>query len=113
MKRRKEFVLGIPTHRRPTTPGEILVEEFLKPLGMTQTEFARRIGITHARLNEIIHDRRGVTVDTALRFAKALGTSPEWWLNMQQMVDLYDAMKSKGAKDIADIKPIEGLRSAS
>jgi addiction module HigA family antidote len=113
MTRRKEIILGVPTKRRPTTPGEMLVEEFLKPLSLTQTAFARRIGVTHARLNEIINGRRGITVDTALRFSKALGTSPEWWLTMQHMVDLYDAMRSKRAEDIDKIEPIEGLRSAS
>lgn len=113
MKRNKGIVLTVPAKRRPTTPGAMLVDEFLTPLGMTQTEFARRIGVTHARLNEIINGKRGVTVDTALRFAKALGTSAEWWLNMQLVVDLYDALHSKRAKEIDRIRPIEKLRSAS
>jgi antitoxin HigA-1 len=113
MNRRTEIARDVPTHRRPTTPGEMLVEEFLKPLGLTQTEFARRIGVTYARLNEIVNGRRGITVDTALRFAKALGTSPESWLNLQHMVDIYDARHSKRAKEIDRIRPVRTLRSAS
>ncbi len=90
----------------PVTPGEILVEDFLRPLGITQTEFAKRIGVTHARLNEFIHGKRGVTTDTALRLSKALGTDVDVWLNLQHLVDLYDAMHSAKAKEIAKIKPI-------
>ncbi|MDB5070781.1 MAG: Serine phosphatase RsbU, regulator of sigma subunit [Candidatus Eremiobacteraeota bacterium] len=80
--------------RRPTLPGEILLEEFLKPLNITQTDFAERIGVTYPRLNEIINGKRGITANTALRFAKVLGTSPELWLRLQQNVDLYDAEMS-------------------
>lgn len=101
--------LSIPTHRRPVTPGEILLEEFLKPLGVTQTAFAERIGVTYPRLNEIANGKRGVTPDTALRFARALGTTAELWLNLQQVVDLYDALHGKGARDIERIKPLKGV----
>jgi addiction module HigA family antidote len=97
--------LFVPTHRRPTTPGEILLHEFLKPMGITQTVFARRIGITVARLNEIIKGKRGVTPDTALRFGRALGVSPQFWVNLQTAVDLYDAQHSLAAKDIKKIRP--------
>ncbi len=96
--------LLVPTHRRPTTPGEMLVEEFLRPLGITQTAFAERIGVTYARLNEIVNGRRGVTPDTALRFARALGTTPDFWLNVQHVLDLYDAMHSDKAVDIKKIR---------
>jgi antitoxin HigA-1 len=102
----------IPTHRRPTTPGEMLVEEFLHPLGITQTEFARSIKVPFARLNEIVNGKRGVTPDTALRFSKALGTTPELWLNLQQVVDLYDALHSAKAKEIQRIKPVREAISA-
>jgi addiction module HigA family antidote len=113
MNGRNRVVLEIPENRRPTTPGEMLIEEFLKPLGVTQTEFARHIGVTYARLNEVVHGRRRLTVDTAMRFAKALRTSPDSWLNLQHMVDLYDARHSKRAKAIERIRPIAALRSAS
>src|SRR5215471_3136853 len=66
----------IPSDRSPTPPGEMLLEEFIKPLGMTQAELADRIGVSYVRLNEIINGRRGITPSTALRLAKALGTTP-------------------------------------
>ena len=95
-----------PTNRRPTTPGEMLNEEYLKPLKITQTAFATAIRVPHARLNEIINGRRGVTVDTALRFARALNTTPGFWLNLQQAVDLYDANHSPRSTDIDRITPV-------
>lgn len=101
----------IPTHRRPTTPGEMLIEEFLKPLGITQTAFAHRIGVTYPRLNEIVKGKRGVTPDTALRFAAALGTTPEFWLNLQHTLDLYDTIHSSKASEIKKIRRIPQLAS--
>ncbi len=106
-------VLRVPTHQRPTTPGEMLSEEFLKPLGITQSDFAKRIGSSLPRLNEIINGRRGVTPDTALRFARATGMSASFWLNLQQLVDLYDAERSPNAKAIQRIKPLKELTRAS
>jgi antitoxin HigA-1 len=84
----------IPTHRPPTPPGEILLEEFFKPLGISQVEAARRMGIPLNRLNEIVRGRRGVSADTALRLARLLGTSPEFWLNLQMARDLYRASRA-------------------
>lgn len=81
----------IPKHRAPTHAGEILLEEFLKPLGFTQVEAADKMGISLNRLNELIRGKRGVTADTALRLAKLLKTTPEFWLNLQNASDLYDA----------------------
>jgi antitoxin HigA-1 len=78
-----------------------------QPPGIKQTDFAKRIGVTYARLNEIINGKRGVSTDTALRFSEALGTTSEVWLNIQRMTDLYAAMHSPKAKEIARIKPIE------
>jgi addiction module HigA family antidote len=105
-------MVRIPTHRRPTPPGEILWREFLEPLGVTQTAFAKRLDITHHRLNEIIRGKRAITTDTALRLSRVLGTSPDLWLNMQQAVDLYDAMHSAQSKEIARLQPLHDLRSA-
>ena len=96
----------VPTNGPPVTPGEILVEEFLKPMGMTQSEFAKRIGVTFHRLNEIVNGKRGISTDTALRLSKALGTSPDLWLNMQRVVDLYEIAHSDAAREIEKIKPI-------
>jgi len=84
----------------------MLLEEFLKPLKISQTVFAKRIGVSYPRLSEIIHGRRAVTTDTALRLSKVTGTSPEFWLNLQLMVELYDAQHSPEAKKIAKLKPL-------
>jgi len=102
MKRR----LTIPTHRRPIPPGKILKREFLEPLGITQTAFAKHIGVTNARLSEIIHGKRPVTMDSALRFERALGFSAESWMHMQIAVDLFDALHGSEAKAVERIKPI-------
>jgi addiction module HigA family antidote len=83
----------IPKHRPPTPPGEILLEEFLRPLGMSQVEAARQMGIPLNRLNEVIHGKRGVTADTALRLARVLSTSAEFWMNLQMASDLYRASR--------------------
>lgn len=87
----------IPSHRPPTHPGEMLLEEFLKPLGMTQVEAAERMGISVNRMNELIRGKRGITADTALRLAKLLKTSPEFWMNLQAAWDLYHAKRALAA----------------
>jgi addiction module HigA family antidote len=80
-------------NREPTHPGEVLLEEFLKPKAMTQAAAAEELGISLNRLNEIVKGKRGVTADTALRLAKLTGTSPEFWLQLQNAVDLYRAKR--------------------
>lgn len=89
----------IPTHRPPTPPGEILLEEFLRPLGLSQVEAARQMRIPLNRLNEVIRGRRGVTADTALRLSRLLGTSPQFWLNLQMACDLYQASRALEAAE--------------
>lgn len=96
----------IPTHRPPTHPGEMLLEEFLKPLGISQSAFAMRLGISFPRLNEIIRGKRGVTPDTALRLARVLGMSADFWLGLQQDWDLWHATRSKRAAAIAELEPL-------
>lgn len=96
----------IPTKRPPTHPGEMLLQEFLEPLELTQVELAQRIGVPFQRINQIVKQKRSVTPDTALRFAQLLGTTPEFWLNLQQNWDLYEAMTSS-AKEISRIKPLK------
>ncbi|OGQ79229.1 MAG: addiction module antidote protein, HigA family [Deltaproteobacteria bacterium RIFOXYA12_FULL_58_15] len=84
--------------REPTNPfhpGEILLEEFLQPMGMTQTAFAEQLGWTRARLNELINGKRGVTAETALQLAEALGTSAKLWMNIQSTFDLARARKRR------------------
>jgi addiction module HigA family antidote len=79
--------------RAPTHPGEMLLEEFLKPLGMSQADAARKVRVSSNRLNELIRKKRGVTAETALRLADLLGTSPEFWLNLQTTWDLWHAYR--------------------
>ncbi len=83
--------------KNPFHPGEILLEEFLEPLGMSQAAFARQIGWTTARLNELIRGKRGVTAEAALDLAEALGTSPKLWMNFQATYDLDKAAKARAA----------------
>jgi addiction module HigA family antidote len=97
----------IPKDRAPTSPGEILLEEFLKPLGMTQVELAERIRVPYVRVNELVNGKRRVTPSTALRLAKAFGTSPEFWLNGQLALDLYQAINDKEeSKEVEKIEPV-------
>jgi addiction module HigA family antidote len=77
--------------RKPIHPGEMLLEEFLQPKGMSQREFSEKLGWTTAKLNELVKGKRGVTADSALDLAEALGTSPELWMNLQMMWDLRRA----------------------
>jgi addiction module HigA family antidote len=84
----------------------MLLEEFLKPLGISQSAFAVRMGISFPRLNEIIRGKRGVTPDTALRLAQVLGMSADFWLGLQQDWDLWHAMRSQQAGAIAELEPL-------
>lgn len=90
----------------------MLLEEFLKPLGITQTEFALQLGVSFPRLNEVINGRRSVTPDTALRLARVTGMSAEFWLGLQQDWDLWHALRSAEAKKIARLKPLSTKRAA-
>lgn len=96
----------LPAKRPPTHPGEMLLEEFLKPLGISQSAFAERLGISFARLNEIIRGKRGVTTDTALRLAQVLGMSADFWLGLQQDWDLWHAVRSEKAAAITRLEPL-------
>lgn len=98
-------MMRIPQHRPPTHPGEMLLEEYLKPLGLTQTAAAHRMGISLRRLNELIAGRRSMTPDTALRLEKLLGASAESWLNLQLAWDLYRAQRTTSAREIQKIQP--------
>jgi addiction module HigA family antidote len=83
--------------RNPIHPGEILLEEFLVPMKLSQRQFARKLGWTTAKLNELVNAKRGVTADSALDLAEALGTSPEVWMNLQMMWDLNKAEQRRKA----------------
>lgn len=96
-----------PQNRRPVHPGEVFLEDFLEPLAITQKNAAESLKISYPRMNEIIRGKRSVTPDTALRFAKYTGTEPEFWLNLQQTLDLWKALKSEQASEIKDIQPAQ------
>jgi addiction module HigA family antidote len=78
----------LPKHRIPTHPGEILLEEFLKPMGVTQVAFAQHIGVSVQRINERVRGKRGITPETAWLLSQALGTTPQFWVNLQTNHDL-------------------------
>jgi antitoxin HigA-1 len=84
----------------------MLREEFLGPLGITQSAFAIRLGVSFPRLNEILTAKRAVTPDTALRLAQVTGMSADFWLGLQQDWDLWQAMRSEAAAEIARLEPL-------
>ena len=98
-------MIRIPTHRAPTHPGEMLLEEFLRPMGMTQRDLANSINVPYQRVNEIINGRRGITPSTALRLSKVFGVSADFWMNIQLRWDLYFAKKSE-SDALRKIKPL-------
>ena len=100
-------MVRIPTDRAPTHPGEMLLEEFLKPLGLPQTELAERLGVSYPRVNELVHGKRDMTPDTALRLERLFGVEAQFWLNLQLAWDLYHAAHSPAAREHAQIKPLK------
>jgi len=96
--------MRIPTHRVPTHPGEMLLEEFLRPMGLTQRDLAKAIHVPYQRINELVNGRRGITPSTALRLAKYFGMSAGFWMNLQLRWDLYYAQQSE-KKALAVIQP--------
>jgi addiction module HigA family antidote len=100
---------NLPRSRPPIHPGEMLLEEFLKPLGISQAEFAERIGVSYVRLNAVVNGRRGVTPDTALRLERATGMDADFWLDLQMRWDLWHALHSEAAKEIEKITRVPDL----
>lgn len=96
-------MIRIPTHRAPTHPGRMLLEEFLVPLGLTQRQLAEAIHVPYQRVNEIVNGRRGMTPSTALRLEKFLGMSSSFWMNLQLRWDLYHA-HARDNKELESIK---------
>ena len=92
---RGKIIMRIPTNPQPTHPGEMLREEFLIPMNLTQKELADSIQVPYQRINEIVSGKRGVTPSTALRLAKYFGMSADFWLNLQIKFDLYLAQKKE------------------
>lgn len=99
-------MVRIPSDREPTHPGEMLLQEFLLPLDMTQRELATAIQVPFQRVNEIVRGRRGITPSTALRLSRFFGTTPDFWINLQLRCDLYHARRAEG-KQIESIQPLE------
>lgn len=91
----------MPENRVPTHPGEVLLEEFLKPMGISQTAFAKHVGLSQQRINEIVQGKRKITPDAAWRFSQAFGTSPVFWMNLQTD---HDLALNKPAKTIEPIR---------
>ena len=88
-------MIRIPTNRTPTHPGEMLLEEFLTPMSLTQRELANAIYVPYKRINDLVNGRRGITPSSALRLAKFFGNSPDFWVNLQLRWDLYFAQQSE------------------
>jgi len=98
-------MIRVPTDRAPTHPGEMLLEEFLTPMGLSQRDLALGIRVPYQRVNELVNGKRGVTPSTALRLARYFGNSPGFWLSLQQRWDLYHAEKAEAT----DLKRIDAV----
>ena len=98
-------MIRIPTDREPTHPGEMLREEFLIPMGLTQRELAEAIHVSYQRINELVGGKRGVTTSTALRLGKVFGTSADFWMNLQLRWDLY-RVREREEQQLAKITPL-------
>jgi addiction module HigA family antidote len=98
------------TNRKPGTVGEILVEEFMQPFGLTQVALAEAMGVQRKHVNELCNNRRNVTAATALILARVFGNSPDFWLNLQRRTDLWEAMNSPRERERIDrAKPIDAV----
>lgn len=100
----EEAIVRVPKFREPTHPGEMLLEEFLVPMSITQRDLSKAIHVPYQRINEIINGRRRITPSTALRLAKFFGMSEAFWMNMQLRWDLYRTKRSE-EKELQTIKP--------
>ena len=98
-------MIRIPTHRTPTHPGEMLLQEFLLPMNISQRELADAIQVPSQRVNEIVHGKRGVTPSTALRLARFFGMTADFWMNLQLRWDLYWAQQAE-QEVLARIQPL-------
>jgi len=98
-------MIRVPTHREPTHPGEMLLEEFLKPMGLSQQDLSRAIYVPYQRVNEIVNRRRGITPGTALRLGRFFGNTPAFWMNLQLRWELYHAQKAE-AETLRSIHPL-------
>lgn len=105
-------MVRIPTHREPHHPGEMLLEEFLKPMDLSQRDLAKGIHVPYQRVNELVNRRRGITPSTALRLGKYFGMTPAFWMNVQTRWDLYHAQRSE-KQALREIRRIRKSGSAT
>jgi len=98
-------MVRVPTHREPHHPGEMLLEEFLKPMDLSQRALAEGIHVPYQRVNELVNRRRGITPSTALRLGKYFGMTPAFWMNIQTRWDLYHAQRSE-QQELSEIRRI-------
>ena len=101
-------MIRIPTNRTPTRPGEMLLEEFLNPMKLTQRELADAIHVPYQRVNDIVNGRRGITPSTALRLAKYFNMTPDFWMNVQLRWDMYFAQQDE-IKVLETIQPLVAI----
>ncbi len=101
-------MIRIPTNRVPTHPGEMLLEEFLNPMGITQRQLADAIHVPYQRVNDLVNGRRGITPSTALRLAKYFGTSADFWMNVQLRWEMYFTQR-KESNELKTIQPMKTL----
>jgi addiction module HigA family antidote len=101
--------IRIPTHREPEHPGVILLEEFIQAHGLTITRTAELLKMDRQRLDAVIHGRRSVTPDTALRLERLFGASAGFWLNLQQVYDLWHAMRAPGVEEMEEIERLDAV----
>ena len=101
-------MVRVPTHRAPTHPGEMLLKEFLNPMGITQQQLANQIKVPYQRVNELVHGRRGITPSTALRLSKYFGNSAGFWMNLQLKWDLSRAEEMESAT-LKKIHPVQAV----
>ncbi|MBV6628227.1 MAG: HigA family addiction module antidote protein [Rivularia sp. (in: Bacteria)] len=99
--------MKIPKYRPPSHPGEILLKDFLEPMGITQRQLADAIHVPYQRINELVNQKRGITPSTAIRLSKFFGNSSQFWLNLQQNWELYHVMK----EEEEDLKTILQFKS--
>ncbi len=105
-------MVRVPTHREPHHPGEMLLEEFLKPMDLSQRDLADGIHVPYQRVNELVNRRRGITPSTALRLGKYFGMTPAFWMNIQTRWDLYHVQRSEDHA-LREIRRIRKPRSAT
>lgn len=105
-------MVRIPTNRQPIHPGEMLLEEFLGPMEVTQRQLADAIHVPYQRVNELVNQKRGITPSTALRLARFFGVSADFWLNLQIRWDLYKAQEAE-KEELADIQDFTHWRQVA